>query len=74
MLTKPGASVSKHPQPEHLGRVEEINQKYIEDNGIKVVRRTSDRGAVYHDHGKLNFSFPTTPAARRRKSNTPSAS
>jgi lipoate-protein ligase A len=43
----------------HQNTIEEINKNYVERKGIRVVRRISGGGAVYHDLGNLNFSFIT---------------
>lgn len=41
----------------HQNTLAEINVEYVTLNKIKVVRRLSGGGAVFHDLGNLNFTF-----------------
>lgn len=41
----------------HQNALAEINLDYVKEHDIKVVRRLSGGGAVYHDMGNLNFTF-----------------
>lgn len=53
-INKPSIIIGKNQNT-----IEEVNQDYVEQNEITVVRRLSGGGAVYHDLGNLNFSFIT---------------
>ena len=59
-INAPSVIIGKHQNP-----FEECNFEYLRQNGIQLVRRISGGGAVYHDHGNLNFSFIT--GFRRKK-------
>jgi lipoate---protein ligase len=41
----------------HQNTLAEINYDYIKSNNIKVVRRISGGGTVFHDLGNINFTF-----------------
>ena len=41
----------------HQNILEEVNLPFAARHGLHVLRRISGGGAVYHDHGNLNFSF-----------------
>ena len=41
----------------HQNTVAEINAPFVAEKGIRVVRRLSGGGAVYHDLGNVNFTF-----------------
>jgi len=41
----------------HQNTLAEINIDYVKQNKIKVVRRLSGGGAVFHDLGNINFTF-----------------
>jgi len=53
-INKPCIIIGKHQNA-----YAEINQEYVQNNSIDVVRRNSGGGAVFHDLGNLNYGFIT---------------
>jgi len=47
----------------HQNTLAQINEPYVRSRGIRVVRRLSGGGAVYHDLGNLNFTVIADAAA-----------
>lgn len=51
-INKPSIIIGKNQNT-----IQEINVDYTKENNINVVRRLSGGGAVYHDHGNLNYTI-----------------
>lgn len=50
--------------------LEEINREFVEQHGIRVIRRNTGGGAVYHDMGNLNYSFITDALEQEATTNS----
>lgn len=48
----PSVIIGKNQNP-----YSEVGIEYLKENGIKLVRRLSGGGAVYHDLGNMNYAF-----------------
>lgn len=51
-INEPSIIVGKHQNT-----LAEINYRYIKEYNIRVIRRLSGGGTVYHDLGNINFTF-----------------
>jgi lipoate---protein ligase len=59
-INDPSIIIGKHQNP-----LEEADLDFLRENKIKLARRISGGGTVYHDHGNLNFGFITKFAQNR---------
>jgi len=53
-INEPSVIIGKHQNA-----LAEVNLRFITENNIKIIRRISGGGTVFHDEGNLNFSFIT---------------
>lgn len=60
-INDPSVIIGKH-QSAHI----ESDTQYVSSRKIQVFRRISGGGAVFHDHGNLNFSFISNSTAGRQ--------
>ena len=60
-INNPSVVVGKHQNT-----FAEVNQQFVWEHNIPVIRRLSGGGTVYHDQGNLNYSLITTVENRER--------
>ncbi|CAH1997812.1 unnamed protein product [Acanthoscelides obtectus] len=63
----PCVVIGRHQNPWLEANLPEL--PHITKNGVKLARRNSGGGTVYHDHGNLNLTFFTTKERYSRKYN-----